>query len=106
VLLTLANGLLNAIALKKNANLCVGNGVSVFDVSVAEVYENMANNSCIGMGREILVAYGLAEWFFRFNGTHGLEKIRWTHTPTKSETQESAEEIIILFANMLQGGEK
>jgi hypothetical protein len=58
------------------------------------------------MGREILVAYGLAEWFFRFNGTQCLEKISWSHIPTKSKTQDTAEEIIILFANMLQGGEK
>jgi hypothetical protein len=75
---------LNAIALKKNANLCGENSVSVFDTGITDVYENMAKNSCAGMGREILVAYGLAEWFFRFNGTQCLEKISWSHIPTKS----------------------
>jgi hypothetical protein len=66
----------------------------------------MAKNACAGMGREILVARGLAEWVFRFNGTLCLEKISWDCISPKREMGETAEEIIILFANMLQGGER
>ena len=98
----LANGLLNATGLKKNFNLGGGNSVRASDAGIAEVYEYMAKGACSGVGREILVTCGLAEWLLRFDGMLHLKKTSLGYIPQKSDTQEFAEEMIVLFANMLQ----
>lgn len=98
----LASGLLNATGLKKNYSLGSGNRDHAFDASITEAYEYMAIGTCSGAGREILVACGLAEWFSRFSVMSHVDKTSWKGIPARSGTQELADEIIILFANMLQ----
>jgi hypothetical protein len=72
---------------------------------MAEVYEYMAKGAGSGMGREILVERGLAEWFFSFAGAPPLDMVGWNCIPSRISAQESAEEMVVLFANMLQGGD-
>ena len=100
----LASGLLNATVLKKNISFSSGSGVSVFCDGIAKTYECMAKGSDKGIGREILVARGLAEWLSSFNGMLPFEERSWNCIQTKSSTQDATEEMVILFANILQGG--
>jgi len=64
----------------------------------------MAKGAGAGIGREILVARGLVEWLLNFGGVLPLEETSWNFIPSKSGTQDAAEEMVVLFANMLQGG--
>ena len=93
--------------LKKNFDVVgIGkNGVRAFDGSMAEIYEHMAKGASSGMGRELLVERGLAEWFFSFDVTPPLDIAGWNCVPPRIGAQEPAEEMVVLFANMLRGGD-
>jgi hypothetical protein len=88
--------------LKKNNSRIDENIVISFDGRIAEVYESMAKGCGSGIGREILVARGLADWFLSFNRRMFLDKSCWSYIPSKSSVQETGEEIVILFANILR----
>jgi hypothetical protein len=56
------------------------------------------------MGREILIARGLAEWFLSFSRKPSLDAASRNFSSQRNGTQEITEDMVILFANMVQGG--
>ena len=88
--------------LKKNYDIIGKTNTLEFDNGIAEAYEYIAKGVGSGMGRDILVARGLAEWFFSFSRMPPLDITSWSYIPPRSGAQETAEEMVVLFANMLQ----
>jgi hypothetical protein len=88
--------------LKKNNSLIDENIAISFDGRIAEIYESMARGCGSEIGREILVMRGFVDWLLSFSRKLSLDKSCWNYIPSKSNAQETGEEIVILFANMLR----
>ena len=58
-----------------------------------------------GIGRDVLVARGFAEWLFNFGIKLPLEITSWGYRPPESKKREFTDEVIVLLANLLQGGD-
>ena len=79
------------------------NGRKALDFSTeAEiVYDSMSKNSSAGAGREILVARGLIEWLTYFHKLAPMGKSRKPLVLNGIVATEPAEDIVVIFANML-----
>ena len=65
-------------------------------------YESMCECHATGIGREILITCGLTEWLSCFNNARSMEK-PWQHyIQANNRMSETRDEIVILFANILQ----
>ena len=69
---------------------------------VRNIYDAIATNSGFGTGREYIIARGLIEWLLRFDNISPIEEYVYRNIPIKKSIMEIAEEIVILFANILQ----
>ena len=57
---------------------------------------------CAGIGYEIIMSKGLMEWFMFFDSMPPYKEYRQRCILTKKGIMEAAEEIVIVFANILQ----
>ena len=55
------------------------------------------------MGQKIIIERGLTEWFYWANNAVRVERIKEKPTLGKYELQEFVNEIVVLFANLIQG---
>jgi hypothetical protein len=65
-------------------------------------YDHLAKSRHSEIGHNIIVTRGLMEWVLCFEGMLPKEKTGQYHIPAANSLPVAAEEIVILFANILQ----
>lgn len=97
---------MSVTGLKKNYDYTDENGVPALNDGIAEIYEEMATGIGSGVGLDILIARGLADWFLSVSAEPSINKRSRSRILPWKGTREASEEMVILFANMLQGGSR
>ena len=72
-----------------------------FGVDAAIVYDGMSKSRVMDAGREILAAHGLVEWLISFNKLASINENRKPCALSSIVPAEPAEDIVVIFANML-----